>query len=85
MVSIITVFTFSFIKGDKYSGNYGTVYIKNETKDSNTLYGNIMALDKGIIIKDYDNNVIFVFNDNIRMIKYTRYTILPSEKLINLL
>ena len=44
-----------------------------------------MALDKGIIIKDYDNNVIFVFNDNIRMIKYTRYTILPSEKLINLL
>ena len=47
--------------------------------------GSIISLDKGVLLKDYNDNVTFIFNENIKKIEYKIYTKSFREKLINLL
>ena len=87
IISIIAIFICSFIKGINYPGNYGIVYTNIESKKENfeTMSGSIISLDKGVLLKDYNDNVTFIFNENIKKIEYKIYTKSFREKLINLL
>ena len=85
MISIITIFTFSFMKGEVYPGNYGLVYTNMEIKNGKfeVINGSIISLDKGVIVKNYSDNATFIFNGNIKKIEYKIYANSFFEKLMN--
>lgn len=87
LFSIILVCFMSFLKGASYAGNQGNVYVKQENQKTtiDTLDGSIIALDKGIVLKQSDNIIMFIFNENIVKIEYKIYSKSFSEKLLNLL
>lgn len=77
----------SFIKGTSYSGNQGNVCVKQEDPEApiSTLYGSIIALDKGIILNQNDDIITFIFNENIIKIEYKTYKKSMYDKIINLI
>ena len=85
--SIMLICIMSFLKGTSYSGTQGNIYVKQEDQKTqiDILYGNIIALDKGILLKQSDNIITFTFNDKIVKIEYKIHTNSFSEKLLNLL
>lgn len=87
LFSIILVCFMSFLKGASYAGTQGNVYVKQENQKTtiDILDGSIIALDKGIVLKQYDNIIMFIFNENIVKIEYKIYSKSFSEKLLNLL
>lgn len=87
LFSIILVCFMSFLKGASYAGNQGNVYVKqdNPKQTIETLDGSIIALDKGIVIKQCNSMIMFIFNENIIKIEYKIYQRSFSEKLLDLL
>ncbi|WP_240823767.1 hypothetical protein [Desulfovibrio sp. UIB00] len=75
------------MNGNTYPGNYGFVYTNIETKkgEFEVIDGSIISLDKGVIVKDYNDNATFIFNGNIKKIEYKIYAKSFLEKLMNLL
>lgn len=87
IISIIAIFVCSFMNGDTYPGNYGLVYTNIESKNGKfeVIDGSVISLDKGVIVKDYNDNATFIFNGNIKKIEYKIYAKSLFEKLMNLL
>lgn len=86
LISLIVIFVISFMKGAVYPGSYGSVYVKTEGEIPIEMYsGNITSLEKGIILKQGDDQVMFIFNDNIKNIEFKIYKKSISEKLMDLL
>lgn len=86
-LSIIVICFLSFLKGASYSGNHGNVYVKQEDSKAptSTIDGSIIALDKGILLKQSDNMITFIFNDKIVKIEYNTHAKSFSEILLNIL